>query len=232
MENKSHLLLISWRTALGKTSRENFCFLSNYLTSPPSSPIRATWSTFFGHHNSRLIKRGCLDVGRGGRYKGNLKNSSKFKTFAFFDQKADGEKGPKNWVGVSPLPYRPMPKSTHPFFRYPFLSPHILEKMLEIAFAKIYLYPWSTRVCLCPEKSSTPKVFILLWSCFPSTLLDVSSQGWNMLFRTFSSLFSVPVRAARLSLAFSLSLTLTFHLYFHQTPWISFSFIFNSCYLS
>ena len=66
------------------------------------------------------------------------KNSSGSKTLAFLTNKAVGEKGPK--FGP-PLPYQPMPKSTHSFFRYPFLSPHILEKMLEIAFAKIYLYP-------------------------------------------------------------------------------------------
>ena len=45
---------------------------------PPLTPIRATWSFFFGRQNSRFeshLRTISANVGRVGRYINNLKNS-------------------------------------------------------------------------------------------------------------------------------------------------------------
>ena len=50
----------------------SFGHCPNYLN---LIPIRATWSFFFGRQNSRFEKKVCKNVGRGGSYINNLKNS-------------------------------------------------------------------------------------------------------------------------------------------------------------
>ena len=71
----------------------------------------------------------------------NIKTVQSSKHLHFLTKKQMVKKGQKIGWGSPPSPIGQCPKGHTLFFRYPFLSPHILEKMLEIAFAKIYLYP-------------------------------------------------------------------------------------------
>merc|ERR1719422_2562036 len=70
------------RHQLKKTFSFGHC--PNHLNHPPLTPIQATWSFFSDAKILRLTKKKvCKNVGRGGRYVNNLKNSLKSNTLAF-----------------------------------------------------------------------------------------------------------------------------------------------------
>ena len=66
------------REDINRKKTFSFGHCPKHLNPPPLTPIRATWSFFFGLQNLRFashLRKVCKNVGRGGRYINNLKNS-------------------------------------------------------------------------------------------------------------------------------------------------------------